>query len=100
MSIKSSDKILAVNGAIRKAIQKSGGDTVRVSLYVNSNEKLKDSTPILESFKDAAVLSSFETLPTQEQGNIIAHILEQDTDAKQVEKIVYYIEELASRSSH
>src|SRR4051812_33281475 len=37
--IKDEDKILSVNGAIRKAINKKGGDFVTVTLYLLSNKE-------------------------------------------------------------
>lgn len=51
--IKGADKFISINDTIRKAISKSGGDMVSVTLYLESFIEKIDKNKILEVFKDA-----------------------------------------------
>lgn len=95
MSIKGSDKLLSINSAIRKHINKSGGDTVVVTLSVDTPYKVQDTTHIIECFKDADVLQAFESLTSEEQNDILQSIISQPTEDQQVASILKTIEKLS-----
>lgn len=94
MPQKGGDKWLAVNGDIRKAINKSSGDTVTVTLYLQPQNKTGAPADILECFRDAGVLERFAGLPGTEQDVILADILSQVNDAALDKRILYYINQL------
>jgi len=89
------DKMMSVNGTIRKAIKKSGGDQVIVTMYKDSDNKLTKKAQVLECFKDADVLKKFNSLKDKEQENIIAAILSQYDEASQEEIILSKIKALS-----
>jgi hypothetical protein len=93
--IKGQDKILPVNDTIRKAINKTGGDFVTVTLYLLNTKETINETKILDSFKDSDVLKKFQRLTKHEQNEILQNILDQPSDDKQVNRIVYYIKKLS-----
>jgi hypothetical protein len=92
---KKSDKLLAINDEIRKAINKTGGDKVKVTLYLDVIEKLADDDQIVLSFQDALVLDKFKSLAKTKQKSIIDDILSQPNEDKQVERILFYINKWA-----
>ena len=93
--MKGKDKLLAVNGIIRKAINKSGGDKVTVTLYLLTNKEQVNKKQILETFKESGVLTAFRRLSKEEQKEIIEDILVQIPEEKQIQKIVSYLEQLS-----
>ena len=94
-TIKGQDKMLSINETIRKAINKNGGDKVNVTLYLlNQNEQITDKQ-IMETFKESGVLKAFEALENAEKTAILADIMAQKAEDKQVSLIVKYIEKLA-----
>ena len=85
---------MTVNFEIRNAIKKVGGDTVRVTLFLeNQNDKV-DNTDILECFRDAQVFNFFEKLDKNKQEKILSDINDVATDKQKTEKIVSFIEKL------
>ncbi len=68
--IKGEDKMLSINGEIRKAINKKGGDFVTVTLYLISNKEKITEKQILETFNEAGVLKVFEKLTEIEKNKI------------------------------
>ena len=52
------DKLISINDKIRKAINKSGGDTVKVTLYLLTSKQQITEKEILDTFKDSGVLMS------------------------------------------
>lgn len=95
--IKGEDKMLSVNGEIRKAINKKGGDIVTVTLYLeNRNTKKNENVIIIECFKDAEVLKIFNKLKIEEQNEIFQSINSSVTENQKVEKIVKIIAKLNS----
>lgn len=61
-TITGQDKLISVNEKIRKAINKTGGDTVIVTFYLLSTGENITEKEILVSFKDAGVLTAFKKL--------------------------------------
>ena len=93
--MKNADKKMALNSEIRKAIGKSGGEYVNVTLYLeNQNVENKNNEMIFECFKDAEVLNKFKKLKTEEQNEIIKDINSSATENQKVEKIVKIIAKL------
>tara|TARA_R110002012_G_scaffold321930_1_gene552465 strand:- start:43464 stop:43931 length:468 start_codon:yes stop_codon:yes gene_type:complete len=95
--VKNADKKMAINSEIRKAINKDGGDTVMVSLYLENQIETNDSSDILECFKDAQVLQIFERLNKTEQTEILKEIWTVATDDQKAEKIIKAIENLENK---
>lgn len=94
--IKGEDKMLSVNGEIRKAINKKGGDIVTVTLYLeNINTKKNENEIIIECFKDAEVFKIFNKLKIEEQNEIFQSINSSATENQKVEKIVKIIAKLS-----
>lgn len=91
---KGKDKLLAVNGATRKAISKSGGDKVTVTLFLLTNKEQVNKKQILETFNESGVLKTFRQLSKEEQKLIIEDLLAQSPEEKQIQKIVSYLEQL------
>lgn len=92
--VKNSDKKISINADIRDAIQKTGGDTVTVTLYLENLAKKNNRSEILECFKEAQVLRIFEQLAQTEQTEILDAICTVATDEQKAEKIIGVIENL------
>ena len=88
------DKLISINNKIRKAINKSGGDTVRVTLYLLTSKEQITKKEVLETFNDSGVLKSFEKLTEYEQTEIIGKITSLISEDKQVKMILKYIDQL------
>lgn len=93
--IKGEDKMLSVNGEIRRAINKTGGDTVTVSLFLLSKNEAVNEKQILETFKESGVLEVFEKLDEAERNEILKSILSQKSIEKQVKIIINHIGHLS-----
>ena len=91
-TIKGQDKKLSVNEAIRKTINKSGGDMVNVTLYLLNPKELITEKQIVETFKEAGVLAQFEQLSADEKEGILANIMSQKNEEKQIDVIVKQID--------
>ncbi len=94
MTIKGQDKMLAVSESIRKAIAKTGGDFVTVTLQIDSSKKPENDSFLLDCFRDAGVLRKFELLEQKEKTEIVQSILDQPDEDQQVGKILFYIKRL------
>lgn len=81
------DKMISINGEIRKAIGKTGGDTVTVTLFLHTKERIDNKEDVLKCFEDADVLKMFKALSKKEQDDIIDDITSEKTEAKQIDKI-------------
>ncbi len=92
--VKNSDKWLSLNGTIRKAIQKNAGDTVLVSLYIDTPRQTLTESQILECLADAEVLNAFNSLDSAEQQAVLGSICGESTEDLQTQKIVALIEKL------
>ena len=94
-TITGQDKLLSINSEIRKAIHKSGGDTVTVTLYLVSPKEQVTEKQILETFKESDVLDAFKKLPEDERNEILGQIISQKTEEKQTKIQVKYIGKLS-----
>ena len=98
-TISGRDKLISINEKIRKAINKTGGDKVKITLYLlTSNEQItKDE--ILETFSQSGVLEVFESLTEDEKKRIIEEIKSKNSDEKQIKYILKFINELDVRNT-
>lgn len=94
--LKNKDKRISINGTIRKAIKKSGGDEVTVTMIKTSDDRLTNEQEIKDCLKDADVYQKFKGLPEDEQTAIIEDIISQKTEDSQEKKIISSINKLAS----
>ncbi|OAD45598.1 DUF1905 domain-containing protein [Polaribacter atrinae] len=97
--VKNADKKMSINSEIRNAINKDGGDTVIVTLYLENQTGTNDISEILECFKDAQVLRIFEQLEKKEQTEILNEITNVATDDQKAEKIIKSIKNLESKKT-
>lgn len=88
------DKLISINSEIRKAINKSGGDTVTVTLYLLTSKEQITKKEILDVFKDSGVLKAFKKLTEDQQNEMIGKITSQKSDEMQVKMILKYIDQL------
>lgn len=95
-TIKGQDKLLSVNSEIRKAINKSGGDVVTVTLYLLVPEDQITEKQILDTFKESGVLNAFQALSPEEKKEMMENINAQKTEDKQIRLIVRYINQLTN----
>lgn len=93
--VTNADKMISVNGTIRKAINKGGGDEVVVTMYKNSDNKVSSKDQLLDCFNDAGLLKEFKALPNDEQEEIIDMILSQPNESRQEQKIMAAIKKLS-----
>lgn len=91
------DKLISINANIRKAINKSGGDTVTVTLYLLTSNQQITEKEVLETFKDSGVVKSFKQLAEDEQNEIIGKITSVKSEDKQVKIILKYIDQLSKK---
>ncbi len=89
------DKLISINSAIRKAINKTGGDTVTVTLYLLTSKEQITKKEILATFNESGVLKVFKKLIEDEQNEIIRKITSQKTDEQQVKMILKFIDQLS-----
>lgn len=94
--LKNKDKRISINGTIRKAINKSGGDEVTVTMIKTSDDRLTNEQEIKDCLKDADVYQKFKALDESEQTAIIEDIISQKTEDAQEKKIISSINKLAS----
>jgi len=92
---KEGDKILSINNEIRTAINKKGGDTVNISLYLISKKEEITEKEILDTFKESNVLDVFKKLSELEKKEILDNIISQKIEEKQIKTIIKYIDQLA-----
>lgn len=87
--------MISINDKIRKAINKSGGDTVTVSLYLLTSKEQITEKEILETFKDSGVLIAFKKLSEDQRNEIFGKITSLKSEDKQVKIILKYIDQLS-----
>lgn len=96
--IKGEDKMLSVNGEIRKAINKKGGDIVTVTLYLLSNKEKVTESQILETFKESNVLKAFKKLSEVDKNQILNSIISQTNEKKQIKVFIKHIDKLSKQN--
>lgn len=89
------DKLISINDKIRKAINKSGGDKVTVTLCLLTTKEQITEKEILETFKDEGVLKAFKKLTNEEQKEIIGKIASTKSEEKQIKVILKFIDQLS-----
>ena len=89
------DKLISINEKIRKAINKSGGDKVTVTLYLLTTKEQITEKEILETFKEEGVLKTFKKLTDEEQKEIIGKIASTKSEDKQIKVILKFIDQLS-----
>ncbi|NJK83147.1 MAG: DUF1905 domain-containing protein [Saprospiraceae bacterium] len=89
------DKLISINDKIRKAINKSGGDTVTVTLYLLTSKEQITEKEILDTFKESGVLKAFKKLSGDERNEIIEKITSLKSADKQVKMILKSIDQLS-----
>ena len=89
------DKLISINDKIRKAINKSAGDTVIVTLYLLTSKQQITEKEILDTFKDSGVLKYFKKLTEDKKNEIIGKITSQKTEDKQIKVILNFIDQLS-----
>jgi ribosomal protein S25 len=94
-AITGQDKLISINDKIRKAINKSVGDTVTVSLYLLTSKEQITEKEILETFKDSGVLIAFKKLSEDQRNEIFGKITSLKSEGKQVKIILKYIDQLS-----
>ena len=92
------DKLISINAKIRKAINKSGGDTVTVTLYLLTSKEQITEKEVLETFKDSGVLKAFKKLTEDKQNEIVGKITFLKSEDKQVKMILKYIDQLSKNN--
>jgi hypothetical protein len=93
--LKNQDKRISLNGTIRKAINKGGGDEVTVNMVKTSDDRLTNEKEIKDCLKDADVFKKFKALLGDEQLDIIQDIISQETEEAQEKKIIAHIRKLS-----
>ena len=93
--IKGEDKMLSINGEIRKAINKKGGDLVTVSLYLLKKKEGITEKQILETFKESEVLEAYKKLNESEKKEILESIISQKVEEKQIKTIIKHTDKLS-----
>lgn len=89
------DKLISINDKIRKAINKSGGDKVTVTLCLLTTKEQITEKEILETFKEEGVLKAFKKLTNEEQKEIIGKIASIKSEEKQIKVILKFIDQLS-----
>lgn len=97
-TIKGQEKLISINNKIRKAINKSGGDTVTVTLCLLTSDKQITEKEILDTFKESNVLKALKKLTDDEQSKIIGEITSAKSENKQIKMILKYIDQLSKSS--
>ena len=89
------DKMLSINADIRRHTGKQAGDTLRVTLYLEPNNLLRDPAELLACFGDAGVLPQFQALGAEAQQALLQGILSQSDEARQEKKLLASLDALA-----
>ena len=94
-TITGQDKLISINNKIRTAINKSGGDTVTVTLFLLTSKERITENEVLETFKESDVLNAFKKLSKEMREEIMGKITALKSDDKQVKMILKYIDQLS-----
>lgn len=90
-TIAGQDKLISINEKIRKAINKTGGEIVIVTLQIVNEKQTITENEILEIFKESNVFSTFDQLSIKEKKAIIKDIISSNSETNQVKLIERYI---------
>ena len=93
---KNKDKLLSLNAAIRRHLDKQAGDTVRVSMYRETASMLSEEADVLACLEDAGVIMPFHTCSTEIQRAILHDVLSQPDEASQEKKPLATISTLSN----
>lgn len=94
-TITGQDKLISINNKIRKAINKSGGDSVTVTLYWLTSKEQITEKKILEIFKESGVLKAFKKLSEDKKNEIVEKITSLKSEEKQIKVILKFIDQLS-----
>ena len=97
-TITGQDKLISVNEKIRKAINKTGGDTVKVTLQLLTKSQQISEKEVLDAFKESGVLPAFKKLSAEDRNKMISSIILQKSEDKQTKAIIKYIDKLANNN--
>ena len=97
-TISGQDKLISINSKIRKAINKSGGDIVTVTLYLQKSNRQLEEQEILDTLEDSGVLSAFKNLSDDKRNDIIREITSLKSEEKQVKMILKLIDKLTEQN--
>lgn len=98
-TISGQDKLISINEKIRKAINKTGGDKVKITLYLlTSNEQITEDE-ILDTFCQLGILEVFESLTEAKKKRIMEEIKSQNSDEKQIKTMLKFINEFDERNT-
>lgn len=95
-TITGQDKLMSINEEIRKAINKTGGDIVTVTLQLNLLKEQITEKQILETFKKSNVLKKFQLLTVDKRNEILKYIISQKSEEKQIKALVKHINALSN----
>lgn len=96
-TITGQDKLISINEKIRKAINKTGGDKVKVTLYLLTKGEQISENEILETFKESGVLPAFKKLSADQRNEIIDNILSQKSEEQQTKTIIKWIDKISKK---
>lgn len=97
-TISGQDKLISINSKIRKAINKSGGDIVTVTLYLQKSNRQLEEQEILDTLEDSGVLSAFKNLSDDKRNDILREITSLKSEEKQVKMILKLIDKLTEQN--
>lgn len=98
LTITGQDKLISINEKLRKAINKTGGDKVLVTLSLIAVKKQITEKEILETLEESDVLKIFKKLAVNEKQEIIQTILTEKTEDKQIKMMIKQIDKLAGQN--
>jgi Domain of unknown function (DUF1905) len=91
-------KILSINGEIRKAINKKGGEKVIVTLYLEKSKPTLSEQDILDTFQESNVLSTFNKLNKAVKQQMLTTITTQKNEEKQIKLLIDCIDKLTKQN--
>jgi len=97
-TISGQDKLISINSKIRKAINKSGGDIVTVTLYLQKSNRQLEEQEILDTLEDSGVLNAFKNLSDDKRNDILREITSLKSEEKQVKMILKLIDKLTEQN--
>jgi hypothetical protein len=98
-TISGQDKLISINSKIRNAINKSGGDIVTVTLYLQKSNRQLEEREILDTLEDSGVIRTFRNLSDDKRNEILGEITSLKSEEKQVKMILKLIEKLTKQNN-